>query len=252
MTNTLHKVAIALADAVWPPVCSVCEGRVDLSGQLCSQCISQLRPLEGTRCHRCSSDAHIDTDSCPECRTLPPYVDARVIVCEYRAVRPWIIAHKYRWRQNITPLLGQILAEGVAGNQFAVETDVVIPVPLSALRQQDRGFNQSEQLASAVATHLGKPLAVDGLRRTRNTQPQARLGSPEQRAANVAGAFEVDNLAVVAGKRVLLIDDVITTGATVSECARALREAGASSVVVAALAHPFRTPSDREDLPLDI
>lgn len=175
-----------------------------------------------------------------------------MIVCEYRSVRPWIIAHKYHRRQNVSPLLGQALAEGIKENLFIRQTDVVVPVPLSTYRRRDRGFNQSEQLAHAVATRLGKPLVIDGLRRTRNTKPQAQLDSPNKRAENVAGAFAVDNRAAVAGKRVLLVDDVVTTGATVTACAEALHAAPVDSVVIAALAHPFRSHDDTHQPQWDI
>jgi ComF family protein len=149
-------------------------------------------------------------------------------------------------------MLGQALAEGIASNPFVRHTDVVVPVPLSTYRQRDRGFNQSEQLAHAVAVELGKTLVIDGLRRTRNTKPQAQLDSPDKRAANVARAFAVDNRAAIAGKRVLLVDDVITTGATVKACAETLRAASVGGVVVAALAHPFRTHDSADQPPWDI
>ena len=149
-------------------------------------------------------------------------------------------------------MLGKALAEGIASNPYVHQADVVVPVPLSTYRRRDRGFNQSEQLAHAVAVELDKTLVVDGLRRTRKTKPQAQLASPAKRAANVTGAFAVDNRAAIAGKRVLLVDDVITTGATVASCAEALHTAPVASVVVAALAHPFRTQNDADHMPWDI
>jgi ComF family protein len=113
--------------------------------------------------------------------------------------------------------------------------DVVVPVPLSGLRKRTRGYNQAELLAKGVASGLGLPLQRDAVARTRHTAPQARSTDAEARRRNVEGAF-MCRPQVVAGRRVLLLDDVTTTGATLAACAAALKEQGAASVLALAFA----------------
>jgi ComF family protein len=137
---------------------------------------------------------------------------------------------KYGRRTELAPVLGRMLA--ARATELAGIVDCVVPVPLHPRRLRRRGFNQAALLARPVAKALAVPLSVTDLRRVRDTPPQARLGAVE-RATNVRGAF----VALRApGSRVLLIDDVRTTGATLAECAEALRIAGAERVVTLVLA----------------
>jgi ComF family protein len=115
------------------------------------------------------------------------------------------------------------------------EADVIVPVPLSGWRRRTRGYNQSEALARALARELGLPLAPRALSRRKHAPPQARSATAEERRRNVEGAFAA-RAEPVAGRRVLLLDDVTTTGATLRACAAALKEAGARSVYAVAFA----------------
>ncbi len=147
-----------------------------------------------------------------------------------------IHALKFRQWRSLAPLLGELLAETL--RLRPIQAEVVVPVPLSPRRERSRGFNQSALLAQELLRRdamNGARLEPLALRRTRDTRPQFTLGASE-RAANVRDAFVCDVPASVEGRRVVLVDDVCTTGATLEECARALRDGGAALVMAAVVA----------------
>ena len=130
-------------------------------------------------------------------------------------------------------------ADSEAPALVAAEIDVICPVPLHPARQRLRGFNQSELIARRLGQSLGLAVNMSALRRTKPTQPQIEL-TGDQRRRNVRGAFAVEDKAAVAGKGVLVLDDVWTTGSTITECARVLRRAGAARVLVLTVARAVR------------
>jgi ComF family protein len=142
-------------------------------------------------------------------------------------IRAAVLAFKYRRCTRLARFLAPALVAALQARPLSV--DLVVPVPLSRARQSQRGFNQSELLARPLAAELGWPLDGTALVRQRDTLQQTRLSARERRR-NVEGAFVVPEAAAVAGKRVLLVDDVCTTGATLGACANALRQAGAAAV----------------------
>jgi ComF family protein len=144
---------------------------------------------------------------------------------------------KYESRPDLAGSLGHLLREAVA--EAGVCADVVVPVPLHPKRLADRGYNQAALLARAAAARLSIPLAARALVRMRHTTKQAHLGR-EARLGNVAQAFQVRDCAAIRGRRVLLIDDVVTTGSTLSACTEALLAGGAVSVQALVLARAQR------------
>lgn len=159
---------------------------------------------------------------------------------------------KFEGQRDLGPALGRMLAAFVRVAPALGGADLVVPVPLHAARQRERGFNPALLLAAPVAESLALPLLPTGLERTVPTAPQSALGV-RQRWANVAGAFTVpaQDAGRLRGKSVLLVDDVMTSGATAAECARTLRRAGAGRVAVATLARATppeaRPPGAAED-----
>jgi ComF family protein len=134
---------------------------------------------------------------------------------------------KYQQERHLATPLAALLLDCLAARPLAV--DVLVPVPLDPARGRERGYNQAALLAAPVAKALGLPALPDVLQRTRPTRPQVGLNAGERRA-NVRGAFACGNPSAVAGRRVLLVDDVMTTGATLEACADALTAAGAAQV----------------------
>ena len=177
---------------------------------------------------------------------MPAGITARLVAAEYESARSLIFAFKFDRNRRVGRALAQAMADALHGNPFARQAGIVIPVPIHRRRARDRGFNQADLLAEGLADALGIPWRNNVLVRHRPTPPQTEMESPEDRARNVADAFRVAEPVTVAGETVLLVDDIITTGATVSACAGALLEAGASAVVAAAVAHPFPKRTDRQ------
>jgi ComF family protein len=143
------------------------------------------------------------------------------------ALRAAILALKYQRRTRLVPLLSAALAAALAVRPLQI--DLIVPVPLAPGRHRDRGFNQAELIARPLAAAQSWPLAPDALVRSRETPQQTRLAARERRA-NVAGAFAVLDPVAVQDRRILLVDDVCTTGATLESCAAPLLEAGAAGV----------------------
>ncbi|MFQ5468038.1 MAG: ComF family protein, partial [Kiloniellaceae bacterium] len=169
----------------------------------------------------------------------PPFARARAVMRYDHASRRLVLGFKYRDRTEGAPAYGAWLAR--AGAEFTPAADLIAPVPLHWARLFMRRYNQAALLAHALGRETGIPVAADLLVRRRYTRPQARL-SASARRRNVAGAFALKGARAeaVAGRRVLLVDDVYTTGATVSACARALRRGGAAAVDVLVLARVVR------------
>jgi ComF family protein len=232
-----------LLDVVLPPRCGACGGIVDAPHSLCIECWRGMRFISVPYCSCCGVPFEFDAGPdalCAECHARhPPYRRARAALVYDDASRPMIIRFKHADRTDLAPLLARLLVQ--VGREVLPECDVIVPVPLHRLRLLSRRYNQSALLGRLVARAAGLPMLADALVRKRQTAPQGRLGR-RQRLRNVAGSIAVhpamrDRLR---GSRVLLIDDVLTTGATVEVCVRALLRAGAASVDVLTIARVVR------------
>ena len=170
----------------------------------------------------------------------PAYSRARAAVRYDDVARTLVHALKYQDRTDLAPAMGRWMAR--AGQQLLGEADVLVPVPLHWKRSWSRRYNQSGALARVIARQSGVKLTTEALRRVRSTQQQIGLSRTE-RASNVQGAFKVapDRKADIAGRRVILVDDVLTSGATVDACARALLRARAAQVDVLVFARVVDT-----------
>ncbi len=209
---------------------------------MCRACLAQPQPLAAEYfCVQCRTPflnpAPLDEQGrCELCRRGLRGFDAAYSFGSYEeTLRKLIHLFKYTRIRTLARPLGQMIASAVPGDQ---SFDVVVPVPLHWRRRLDRGFNQSELLARAVARRYGLRV-TNAARRKRITTAQAGLSNAKRRA-NVAGAFQVVRPRAIAGRRVLLVDDVMTTGATAGACAAALRRAGASYVALLTLARVDR------------
>lgn len=183
---------------------------------------------------------------CPACRESLPFTscggeqtgDFFRICCSalyYEdVVRESLRRYKFQGRSGYAATYGAILADCIR-ERLTGEYDLITWVPLSSERLRERGYDQSMLLAQAAALEL-QDVAVSTLDKVRNVERQSAVGSREKRRANIAGAYRATDPELVEGRRILLIDDIITTGATLSECARTLREAGAKDVVCATVA----------------
>ena len=192
-------------------------------------------PITGPHCPRCgvAFEGAGPNHLCGECLSNPPPFERAAAAFQYGgAAKDAILRLKY----GKVAWIGERLGQRLVGTSARLETvDAVVPIPLHSRRLRARGFNQSALIAKPIARALGRPLQAEVIRRVRDTDPQAGLAKTA-RAENIHGAFIVPRPRRIREKRILLLDDVITTGETVKEAARVLLEAGAASVDVIAAA----------------
>lgn len=222
MTGIIERASRRALDLLFPPRCALCDRGGVL---LCDDCANTLPPADGDRCERCWMPVARAT-VCRHCYQRPPaFASIRAaFVMDGPARR---LAHELKY-EGLTSL-AEPMAALIATCSNATEADIVVPVPLHRARERSRGYNQAAELAKHLSAALQLPYEARATRRTRDTAPLARTMHRDERRAIVAGAFGADRRRVE-GRRVLLVDDVVTTGATLDACASALREAGASSV----------------------
>jgi ComF family protein len=227
---------------VYPGVCAACHAPLgpDQEG-FCPSCRERLTADPHAACPRCSNTlgphTEADEDGCPGCRGTRFAFASVVRMGPYEGLlRDLILRMKQPTGEQLAELLGRFWADRLASRLRPLRPGVVVPVPLHWWRRWRRTYNPSETLAFALAERLGLPCRPRWLRRRRPTGLQT-LQTPAGRAENVRGAFRAARTARPAGQTVVLVDDVLTTGSTASESARALLAAGAARVHVAVLAH---------------
>lgn len=221
-----------LQHALLPPTCLLCGVAGTAGRDLCAGCAAAL-PRNTAACPRCAVPlAAGRTGPCDRCRSQPQDFDGAYVPFRYRPPVDFLIRRlKFDGRLSHARLLGELLATELA-ERGDPPPDCIVPVPLHPLRVRERGFNQSLELARASARRFRIPLLAEGLRRVRHTAPQTRLDARDRRT-NLLGAFALGQS--LPGRRVALIDDVVTTGSTVAECARVLRVGGAVEIEVWAI-----------------
>ena len=230
-------------DIALPTLCVSCREPVDGEG-VCAECWAKLSFIEPPYCPRLGIPFVYDPG--PELLSMeaianpPAYQRARAAVRYDDVARTLVHALKYHDRTDLAPTMGGWMAR--AGRELLAEADVLVPVPLHWRRGWSRRYNQSGALAQAIGRQSGVKVAAEALRRVRATEQQIGL-SRAQRASNVQGAFKVaaDRMADIQGRRIILIDDVLTSGATTDACARALLRAKAAQVDVLVFARVVDT-----------
>ena len=223
--SPLTRVGRVVLDVLFPARCVGCGA---YGCFLCQSCQGELPRARPPRCPICWQPQRQGVP-CGRCREeRPAFQGARSLYLYEGAAREAVHALKYNYVSALAQPMARLMAAYVEEEEV-IEADLLAAVPLYVRRQRLRGYNQSLLLARELSRLCGLPLAERGLARRRNTAPQARSADAEARKRNVADAFVADRR-WAEGKRVLLIDDVMTTGATLDACARALRQAGAASV----------------------
>jgi competence protein ComFC len=229
----------AFASLFYPTLCALCSQPVGEHEYLCANCSSKAPRIKAPFCSKCSEPfvgAITETFACANCEHRTLHFEAAV--CSYRSrgvVRQIIHAFKYQGQQHLRHPIGEWLSETLddprlSGRRF----DMIVPVPLHPTRKRERGFNQAELLAELLSARACVP-SRNVLQRIRYTTTQTAFDRAE-RMENLHDAFRLRKNAHVRGLRVLLIDDILTTGSTLSECARVLKASGALSVHAATAA----------------
>ncbi|MDP2296589.1 MAG: ComF family protein [Pseudolabrys sp.] len=222
-------------DVALPPLCPSCREPLGDGAGLCAACWSKLSLIEPPYCARLGIPFLFDPGpgllSMEAIANPPAYDRARAAVRYDDIARSLVLSFKYGDRLDLAPMMGRWMAR--AGRELLSGADALVPVPLHWRRLWARRFNQAAALARAISAISGVPVLDDGIRRVRATPQQVGLSKTE-RGDNVQGAFRVPSgrKPAIAGRRLVLVDDVLTSGATVDTCARALLRAGAAHVDV--------------------
>ena len=238
-SGSVRSVLGRLADFLLPPVCISCRTRIGSHGLLCGACFARIDFIAPPLCIRLGVPLPFEAGepllSAAAIASPPVYDRARAAARYSDTMRELIQSFKYRDRHEGLPLFARWLKN--AGAELLADADLILPVPLYPSRLWWRRFNQSAMLAVAVGRLCGVPVDCFVLKRVRRTASQVGL-TADQRRRNVAGAFKVDQAraARVKGKKLVVVDDVITTGATAEACARVLKRSGAARVDILALA----------------
>jgi len=250
------RVAQSLFAVLFPSDCRICGLPLLNISRLpvCPDCLARIQPISGEVCSICGErvlSSYVVQDGeglqcCPVCRRIDRPFDRAVAYGSYDGgLRELIHLLKYNGVRPAAGVLGHMLAEAIAELEPVFEQAgiLVIPVPLYKAKRRQRGFNQAELIAGEALKHQHErfELSTGILARTRDTHSQIGLTS-HQRRENLRGAFAVPGAREVIGREVLLVDDVYTTGTTVSECARVLRRAGAARVWVATVGRTMKDP----------
>jgi ComF family protein len=234
---TLQDIISVGLDLLFPPTCVGCASAGHL---LCPACAQKVEPVPSTICRRCGQVQHACVDECAKCRANRSHPLRLVGAAALYSfpLRESIHALKYANHPELADPLARYMVVAFAEDRWrrvSAEIDAVVPVPLHKERQDERGYNQSELLAVAFCHAVGLQLAPCWLHRMRATRQQVGLNAPE-RQQNVDGAFRAET--AIRGKTLLLLDDVYTTGATLSACTHAAMDAGAKAVFALTLAVP--------------
>jgi competence protein ComFC len=231
-----EQVEVGLA-FLYPETCQICrmERATARDGFVCSHCRSQVHFIQPPFCERCGLPYPGDFTTpyeCANCHEMELHFNsARSAVVAHNVVREAIHRYKYQRALWFEPFLADLFLRQALPALRGQDWDFIVPVPLHSVKHREREFNQAERLAAQLGAAAEIPLNTKLLRRVRPTATQTLL-TRQERAANMRGAFAIRPGARLEGERIILVDDVFTTGATTSACAQVLRAAGAGDVCV--------------------
>lgn len=235
--GNLWPWADAVLNFIYPPVCQICqEHRADADeGYVCAECLGKVPLLKAPYCSKCGTPfegAITNEFQCSNCTELElEFSFARAAVVTNPVMLE--VIHKYKYARALwfEPFLSGLLARQAAPELLPGQWSMIVPVPLHPPKEREREFNQAERLAGGLAKALNIPVNKKLLRRVKPTTTQTML-TREQRTANMRNAFSYHGQENLAGEKIILVDDVLTTGATTSACAKVLRKAGAGEIGV--------------------
>ncbi|WP_279342299.1 ComF family protein [Geotalea sp. SG265] len=235
----------SLLDILFPPLCHRCRMYIPNAGDvhLCTDCLRSVVPIDSPLCPQCGipfvTEEGID-HPCGACISHPPaYAAARSAFVFEGSIQELIHRFKYGHKTHLYRPLALMVARQLRGFATLAAADLIIPVPLHKKRLRWRSYNQAVLLAGVLAKEWAIPLSRTALQRTRWTEPQINLAA-DQRRQNVQGAFSVSQPKTIAGRRIIVVDDVLTTGSTVEECTKVLKKAGAAEVFIVTVARALQ------------
>lgn len=240
MQNTaiklIKKAGGILVQLLFPRRCPVCDGIVRPFGEkICPECLPKLRVVAAPWCMRCGKKLSEEREYCSDCKRRGHKYDRARTLYEYGCAAPSIYRFKYGGRQEYGQFFGEEMGRYLGDFIRRVHPDVIVPVPLHRKKLQRRGYNQAACLAKALGRSLKLPVDEKLVKRVRNTAPMKRL-NPTERQNNLKKAFIIGRNDVKLYDRIILVDDIYTTGTTLDEIAALLKEYGVSKVYCVTLA----------------
>ncbi|MDD5772993.1 MAG: ComF family protein [bacterium] len=238
----VREIIDAFVDFIWPPKCLICDNSLEDGKKfICDECAKGVNLFSPPFCFHCGKPLFYSGDLserlCAPCKEKKGHFDRAFIIGSYEnSLREAVHQFKYNKKAALRKYFSVLINDYVEKNNVLDKVDVIVPVPLFLTKKRERGFNQSELLAKEISKKWSLPVSTKNLYRARHTEPQYNLDYTG-REKNIKGAFKLKDKDIIEGKRVLLIDDVVTTGATINECSRILKNEGkAKDVFVLSLA----------------
>lgn len=235
----INNLLCGFIDLVFPRNCTLCRQHHVQTAEdpLCPDCFQRLPFNRPPFCLKCSRQLKTLSDDglCPDCYRHPPAFDYAWAATLYaEPLLSLIPNYKFHNKTSLRITFGKIICQFLDHYEIRLDADALVPVPLHPARLRERGYNQASLIAETLSSTLGIPVTSRGLERARHTPRQSELRQKE-RFTNIKGAFRITTPSTFVGKHVVLVDDLLTTGATASEAALALKSAGAAKVGVLAL-----------------
>lgn len=244
---SLLEIASAFCDLLYPRVCAGCGKEITRSDSICPDCFHQLRPFIPPICPRCGAPLHqplaYGQRQCRYCPSGPHYFDRLRSVFSYKdpIVKNLIHSLKFDYQTRLAIPLSKMMLDGFMHHYARDTIDAIVPVPLHKSRYREREFNQALLISQGIAAKTNLPIREDWVFRIRRTPPQTSL-LLRQRIKNLEGAFAPASENAARGLRILIVDDVMTTGATINAVSGALRQAGAQTIYGLTLALTIDRP----------
>ncbi len=240
--STLKEFYKILLNLIFPEknICFICDRYDEEIGwsYLCNECGRELVFIDDNKCSKCGKPLELgySPNICPDCKQNHHYFEKAVAPLEYIGLtKKAIYKYKYNKKSYMYKLFGKLIVRALKDSDIIHNVDLVVPIPLYRKKKLDRGFNQAELLTKYIAKELNFKMSNNNLVRIRRTSTQNKL-SKLARRKNVLNAFKIRNEEAFEKKRILLIDDILTTGATVDECSKLILRSGAQKVYVATVA----------------
>ncbi|MBN1824433.1 MAG: ComF family protein [Endomicrobiales bacterium] len=236
--NAISGILKKLSSVFFPLTCAACGRDLPHDDELrvCAECRKRIELIDGLFCNKCGTPLPDGGAHCYRCRKEEKkHFESIRSACRYEGlVRGLVHKFKYKGRAYIDEYFGRLMTEVFEREKLSGEIDAIVPVPMHPLKKYVRGYDQSELLAAKISRKTGKRV-LNALRRKKRTKPQFALKKNE-RNRNVEGSFACVAPEEVSRKGILLVDDVVTTGATIEECAKTLKKSGAGKVYALTLA----------------
>lgn len=233
MLSFLNKIKNSILDILFPPICLHCRKALITDEYLCETCFNSIQLNTSLFCPVCRLRLAENKKICGHAN----YLLGAAVNYDNPVFRDLIHYFKYESFENLAPLLGETLLKYIENCKLKIDNFIIVPIPLHRVKEKYRGFNQSKLLAKNIGAYFNLEI-IDALKRVKNTKPQAQFKNSEQRIKNVKDCFVMNEFAInaVKNKNILLIDDVFTTGTTINEAIRILKQKRARKIIALVLA----------------